>query len=73
MLKIRQKALTGSTLREVGWEVLVKNMGIINATRFMLQYETGSGNYTNIKKHIFKGKSVSGLCREIDKFERRFK
>jgi hypothetical protein len=40
MLKTMQKSLTGIALRDAGWNALVKSIGLINATRFILQYET---------------------------------
>ena len=69
MLKIQQKILTGSTLREAGWNVLVKSLGLVNATRFLLQYESGYGDYTKIKKQLLKGKSARDICKEIEKLE----
>jgi hypothetical protein len=71
MFRPQQKTLSGSTLREVGWNVLVKSIGLVNATRFILQYESGYGDYTKIKKELFKGKSVSDICKEIKQMERR--
>ncbi|HHT9110655.1 MAG TPA: hypothetical protein ACFYDZ_05780 [Candidatus Brocadiaceae bacterium] len=65
MSKIQQKTLTGTTLREAGWKALVKSLGLVNATRFLLQYESGYGDYTKIKKQLFKGKSVSDIVKEI--------
>ena len=70
MIKTKQKTLTGAALREAGWEVLVKNIGLINATRFILQYESGYGDYTKIKKVLFKGKNVNDICKEIKQFEK---
>lgn len=67
MLKTVQKTLTGAALRDAGWNALVKNMGLVNATRFILQYESGYGDYTEIKKKLFKGKTVTEICREIKK------
>ncbi|MCL4492900.1 MAG: hypothetical protein M1510_13555 [Nitrospirae bacterium] len=67
MLKTAQKTLTGTALREAGWNALVKSMGLVNATRFILQYESGYGDYTEIKKKLFKGKTVEDICREIEK------
>jgi len=70
MLKTAQKSLTGTALRDAGWNALVKSIGLINATRFILQYEAGYGDYTQIKKGLFKGKSVTDICREIEKLEK---
>jgi len=68
MLRTMQKSLTGIALRDAGWNALVKSIGLINATRFILQYESGYGDYTQIKKDLFKGKKVADICREIEKF-----
>jgi hypothetical protein len=70
MLKTMQKSLTGIVLRDAGWNALVKSIGLINATRFILQYESGCGDYTQIKKDLFKGKNVADICREIEKLAR---
>lgn len=70
MLKTQQKFLSGYALRYAGWNALVKSMGLINATRFILQYESGYGDYTKIKKDLFKGKGVSDICKEIEKLEK---
>jgi len=67
VLKTAQKTLTGPALRDAGWNALVKSMGLVNATRFMLQYEPGHGDYTEIKKKLFKGRSVTDICREMEK------
>ncbi|OGW51877.1 MAG: hypothetical protein A2Z50_00075 [Nitrospirae bacterium RBG_19FT_COMBO_42_15] len=70
MLKTQRKTLSGYALREAGWNALVKDIGLINATRFILQYESGYGDYTKIKKELFKGKSVTDICKELEKFEK---
>ena len=48
MLKTQQKNLSGNALRDAGWAALVNNLGLINATRFIMQSETGYGDYTKI-------------------------
>lgn len=70
MFKTQQKVLSGYALRKAGWDALVKSIGLVNATRFILQYESGYGDYIEIKKGLFKGKSVSDICKEIEKFEK---
>ena len=69
MLKARPKTLSGSALREAGWNALVKSLGLVNATRFILQYETGFGDYTKIRKELFRGKSLTDICKQIEKLE----
>lgn len=70
MLKTQQKPLSGYALREAGWIALVKSLGLVNATRFVLQYESGAGEYVKIKKELFKGKSAADIFREVEVFEK---
>lgn len=70
MLKTQQKNLSGYALRDAGWNALVKSLGLVNATRFILQYESGFSEYVKIKKELFKGKSAADIFREVDKFEK---
>lgn len=70
MLKTQPKPLSGYALRDAGWNALVKSLGLVNATRFILQYENGYGEYVGMKKDLFKGKSVSEILKEVQRFER---
>jgi hypothetical protein len=70
MLKTRQKTLSGYALRDAGWNALVKSLGLVNATRFILQYESGYSEYSKIKRGLFKGKSVNDISKEIERFEK---
>lgn len=58
--------MNGHALREAGWNALVETIGIVNATRFIMQFEPGYGDYTKIRKKLFKGKSVDVICNEIE-------
>jgi hypothetical protein len=71
MLKKQQKNLSGHALRDAGWEALVNNLGLVNATRFIMQSETGYGDYTKIRKGAVKGKRVADLYKEIVLFEKK--
>lgn len=70
MLKAQQKVLSGYALREAGWDALVKHIWLVNATRLILQYESGYDDYTKIRKELLKGRSISDICKEIEKFEK---
>jgi hypothetical protein len=65
MPKSQAKLLSGYALREAGWDALVKKIGLVNATRFMLQYEPGYGDYTKLKKTLFDGKSVTDIVNDM--------
>jgi hypothetical protein len=71
MLKTQQKSLSGHALRDAGWAALVSNLGLVNATRFIMQYETGQGDYTAIKKGILKGRRIADLYKETAMFEKK--
>ncbi len=70
MLRTHPKPLSGHALRDAGWNALVRSLGLVNATRFILQYESGYGEYTKIKRELFKGKSVKDISKEIERFEK---
>lgn len=71
MLKTQQKNLSGHALRDAGWTALVNNLGLINATRFIMQSEAGYGDYTKIRKNVVKGKRVADLFKETMLFEKK--
>jgi hypothetical protein len=57
--------LTNRQVREKGWRALVKELGLSGATRFLLQYEEGQGNYTEERRNIFAEKNVADIAKEI--------
>lgn len=52
-------------IRVKGWEALVKKLGVAGATRFILMYESGNGDYTMTRKNIFKDYTVEQIVRQI--------
>ncbi|MDP2798641.1 MAG: hypothetical protein Q8O60_01980 [Deltaproteobacteria bacterium] len=58
----------GTTLAEIktkGWTALVKELGYSGATKFILLYETGEGDYTMQRKELFKGVTIDEIIKEI--------
>jgi hypothetical protein len=58
----------GTTLAEIktkGWNALVKELGYSGATKFILLYETGEGDYTKERKKIFKDITIDDIDKEI--------
>ena len=53
--------LTPAELRKAAWEALREKLGAVTALRFILDYERGEGNYTELRKELFKGKSVQDI------------
>lgn len=54
-------------IREIGLEALTKALGPVGMVRFLQQFETGRGNYTNDRKHWLKGLNVKDIVCDIRK------
>jgi hypothetical protein len=54
-------------LKTDGWKTLVSSLGLSEATRFLLQYQKGSGDYTKYRKKIFKNVTVKDIVKEYNK------
>ncbi len=57
----------GTTLAEIktkGWEALVKELGYAGATKFILLYKPGEGNYTEERKQLLKDLTIDKIARE---------
>jgi hypothetical protein len=59
--------LTPVEIQKAGWEALKKQLGIVGALRFLLQYEKGEGDYTKLRRRFFKNKTVKSLIQEMKK------
>ncbi len=44
---------------------LVKEIGVVDAVRFLSQFQIDSGDYTAERKRLFEGMSVRDIVREI--------
>lgn len=54
-----------SDIRQRCWEILVENLGISGATEFIIQYEKGYGDYTEMRKKIFNKKGLDEILEEM--------
>ncbi|MHB8327859.1 MAG: hypothetical protein ACYDB5_10580 [bacterium] len=52
-------------IKKKGWMALVKELGYAGATKFILLYETGEGNYIEERKRLFKGETIDKIYKEI--------
>ena len=58
----------GVALAEIktkGWNALVKELGYAGATKFILLYEPGEGNYTKERKRLFKDIRIEEILEKI--------
>ncbi|HOB75963.1 MAG TPA: hypothetical protein PKG54_15725 [Phycisphaerae bacterium] len=54
-------------LRRRGLEILVRELGYADAMRFLLQYDTGYGDYTKERREFLPDWTVEEAAREADK------
>lgn len=59
--------LTPAELRKAGWEALNNKLGPAGALKFVMEYESGKGNYTELRRKIFEGKSVKDIIQDMKK------
>ena len=59
--------LTSAEVRRAGWEALREKLGLAGALKFILDYDRGEGNYTELRKKIFKGKTVKDIIEDMKK------
>lgn len=48
-----------------GWKTLVKKMGVVNATRFLVAFERGEGDSVKEIKRFWQGKSLDEIYRTV--------
>ena len=53
-----------AVIRE-GWDTLVKKMGIVKATRFLVAFERGDGDSVKEIKRFWQGKSQEEIYRTV--------
>ena len=45
--------------------ILFREIGVVNTVRFLNQYTTGYGNYTEERRELFADRTLDGLIDEI--------
>ena len=65
----KRRALHKRDLFELGWKALITELGVANATRFVMEVGGGEGDYTKQRKKLFAHKNVDKLFAEIRAME----
>jgi len=65
MTQIRD--LTPVEIQKAGWEALKEQLGLVGALRFLLQYEKGERDYTELRRELFKDETVESLMDRMRK------
>ncbi len=61
----KSRALHKRDLFQLGWKALVAELGVANATRFIMELRESEQDYTKLRKKLFAQKSVDELYEEI--------
>ena len=59
--------LTPAEVRRAGWDALREKLGPASALKFILDYDRGDGNYTELRKKLFKDKTVRNIIQDMKK------
>jgi hypothetical protein len=50
-----------------GWKALIDSLGLAEATRFLLQYQKGSGNYTKEREKLLEKITINEIVEPYKK------
>ena len=56
-----------SAIREEGFRVLTRELGVADTVNFLRQFEGGSGNYTEERKIALDGITIDDIAANIKK------
>ena len=59
--------LSPPEIRIQGWNALKAQLGISASLRFIQEYSKGEGDYTELRKEMFRGKKVKDIIGDIQK------
>ncbi|RJQ58811.1 MAG: hypothetical protein C4530_10150 [Desulfobacteraceae bacterium] len=57
--------MTPTEIQKAGWKALREKLGLVGALRFVLQYEKGQGDYTRLRRDLFKDETVEALVKDM--------
>jgi hypothetical protein len=66
----RARGLRKRDLRELGWKALVAELGVTNATRFVMELSEGEQDYAKLRGKLFANRSLDDLYAEIQRVQR---
>ena len=52
-------------VNERGWETLVRELGVVDALRYINQFRTGGGDYTAEREKLFEGETAESIIAAI--------
>ena len=54
-------SLTLPEIKQKGWQALVRELGYAGATKFMLLFDPGRGNYVEDRKELLRETSIEKI------------
>ena len=54
-------------IRREGWQALTERLGPAGAMRFVMQYDTGYGDYTEERRHLFADLTIDEAIEALNK------
>jgi hypothetical protein len=59
--------LSDYEIRREGWKALTECLGIAGAIRFLAQYDSGRGDYTQERRELFANLTLEDALQRIEK------
>jgi hypothetical protein len=66
---VEQLITNHSELRERGFRALADALGWVNAVRFLREYDSGLGNYTEERATLLPDLSIEALTAEVERIQ----
>lgn len=70
MIKVEENPIMSEIVKK-GWNLLVENLGIANATRFIVSLERGTGDSVEEIKRFWGEKKIEDIHAEIIEAKRK--
>ena len=65
----KSRAVHKHDLRQLGWKAMVAELGVANATRFIMDLSASEEDYTKLRKKVFAQQTLEELYAEIKALE----
>ena len=67
------QTMTLEQIRLAGMAALSRELGVVGMIRFMQQFETGAGNYSNDRQPWQDGQDVDTIARRIQEKRKKYR
>lgn len=60
-------------VERLGFAALCERLGVVDAIRFVQQFDLGQGDYTKERERLFRGDTVESLFQEVEARRKRLR